>query len=627
MNKYKVFILTTLYIFTLNLILTIFLYKYISFLNICFYLFESITVSVIISLIALIFKKKEKVYKTVQIILLFILTVFFMAALVHYGFYDCFFSFRSFLGGGQVAAFIATIIKVMGENAISLLLIIALFVVTCILISKTKFEYNKKTPISLLIVFLINILVSTSIIYIPSNDIYSRKNLLKNTNMEFKNAESFGLITAFTIDVYRYFTGYNYSIKSIDNNSNTYDKNKYNIQEINFKKSKNKKINKLNNYFKNETPTEKNEYTGIFKDKNLIFITAESFSFDLINKDRTPTLYKLYNEGFRFNNFYTPIYYVSTSDGEYTNLTGLLPHDGTWSYIKSLDNYYPYTYGTLLNNKGYKSYSYHNGIYNFYNRNTVMPNFGYTFEGCGNGLEKRINCSIWPQSDEEMITNTFKDYKDDKKFNVYYMSISAHLHYDFKNDKMAIKHQNEVKDLNYHKTTNAYISASMDLEKALAILMDDLKKENLLDDTVIVLVPDHYPYGLSNKEYSDLRTIDYDYQKHKSGLIIYNSTIKGTEINKYASNIDILPTLLNMYGTNYDSRIIIGKDIMSQGDGIVIFNDRSFLTNKGFYNETTNKFIGNKVTNKYIKEKRELVYNKVNVSSLMLDTDYYKHIK
>ena len=256
-----------------------------------------------------------------------------------------------------------------------------------------------------------------------------------------------------------------------------------------------------------------------------------------------------------------------------------------------------------------------------------MPNFGYTFEGCGNGLEKRINCSIWPQSDEEMITNTFKDYKDDKKFNVYYMSISAHLHYDFKNDKMAIKHQNEVKDLNYHNTTNAYISASMDLEKALATLMDDLKKENLLDDTVIVLVPDHYPYGLSNKEYSDLRTIDYDYQKHKSGLIIYNSTIKGTEINKYASNIDILPTLLNMYGTNYDSRIIIGKDIMSQGDGIVIFNDRSFLTNKGFYNETTNKFIGNKVTNKYIKEKRELVYNKVNVSSLMLDTDYYKHIK
>ena len=117
------------------------------------------------------------------------------------------------------------------------------------------------------------------------------------------------------------------------------DPKDYNVLDTNFDIEKdNKELLSLSKYLKGTHPTNKNKYTGIFENKNLIFITAESFSFSFIDKDLTPTLYKLKDEGFNFENFYTPIYYASTSDGEYTNLTGLLPREGTWSLIDSKNN-------------------------------------------------------------------------------------------------------------------------------------------------------------------------------------------------------------------------------------------------------------------------------------------------
>ena len=335
-------------------------------------------------------------------------------------------------------------------------------------------------------------------------------------------------------------------------------------------------------------------------------------------------------EGITFSNFYTPIYYASTSDGEYTNLTGLLPKEGTWSYIASKNKDFPYTYAKVLKEKGYDTYSYHNGIYNFYDRNKVMPNLGYDkYTGCGNGLEKKINCNLWPQSDDEMFNKTFDDYKNSKKFMTYYMTISGHLSHNFNDNDMAKKHKDKVKDLEYSEAVKAYISATIDLDNALENLLENLKKNDKLDDTVIVLVPDHYPYGLSDEELNELKPITTAYDKYKSGLIIYNSDTKGKKIDKYASNIDILPTILNMFGINYDSRVIIGKDIMSSSDGIIIFNNRSFLTDQGFYNEKTNEFstTKTKIDKGYIKEKRIEAFNKTNISSMILETNYYESLK
>lgn len=627
MNKYMKTIIYTIYIFILNIVFALLMFNHIYLSSVLFYLFEAITFSTLFSVISNCFKGKTR--KTISSLLFIIIAFFFLAQYVHHHFYDCFFSIFSLVNGGQVLGFIPAIIKVILNNIFGFLILFLFPVFIIAFIVKYKEKEEEKNSF-LLIVLLINILLTSLCIFIPnSNYIYSRKNLLSKTNTETKNVQSFGLITSMAIDVERFMFSPKYKLLAEENNSD-YDKEKYNIQDIDFSNINinDSEIKDLNNYLKNRTPSNKNEYTGIFKGKNLIFITAESFSSSLIDKELTPTLYKMSNEGFNFSNFYTPIYYASTSDGEYTNLTGLLPKEGTWSYIKTKNNYFPYTYSMILKDEGYNLYGYHNGVYTFYDRDQVLPNLGYTFKGCGNGLEKLINCNLWPQSDDEMISQTFNDYYKNDNFITYYMSISGHLNHSFKDNDMAKKYQNEVKNLKYSNAVKAYISANKDLDKALEHLIENLEKANKLDDTVIVLVPDHFPYGLSTNEYKELRDINTIYDRHKSNVIIYNPSVKGITVDKYASNIDILPTLLNMFGVSYDSRLLIGTDIMSDSEGIVMFNDRSFLTEYGFYDERNSKFTSFRETpSNYIENKQKEVFNKYNASALILEKDYYKKIR
>ena len=80
-----------------------------------------------------------------------------------------------------------------------------------------------------------------------------------------------------------------------------------------------------------------------------------------------------------------------------------------------------------------------------------------------------------------------------------------------------------------------------------------------------------------------------------------------------------------MYGIEYDSRIIIGRDIMSSNKKIVMFNDQSFLTNEGYYDSKTNKFDG-KIDNKVLKSLKKEVNNNFNASNTLIDKDYYSYL-
>ncbi len=81
----------------------------------------------------------------------------------------------------------------------------------------------------------------------------------------------------------------------------------------------------MHEYFRDRTPTEKNQYTGMFQGKNLLLFTGEAFWIGAVNEQYTPTLYKLAHSGFVFENFYNPLWYYSTVDGEYAATTGLIP--------------------------------------------------------------------------------------------------------------------------------------------------------------------------------------------------------------------------------------------------------------------------------------------------------------
>jgi phosphoglycerol transferase MdoB-like AlkP superfamily enzyme len=197
---------------------------------------------------------------------------------------------------------------------------------------------------------------------------------------------------------------------------------------------------------------------------------------------------------------------------------------------------------------------------------------------------------------------------------------------------MAVKNWSAVKNLSYSTAIKAYMACNIELDKALAQLIQYLSDKGILDNTVIEISGDHYPYGLTLDEMNEKSDFvrDDNFDKHKSSLVIWSSSMKEPiNVDKLSSSIDILPTLLNLFGVEYDSRLLMGRDILSDADPVVIFSNRSFITDKGRYNAITSKFTskdGSTVNQEYISQISKFVYDRFYLSRLILEQDYYRRV-
>ena len=384
-------------------------------------------------------------------------------------------------------------------------------------------------------------------------------------------------------------------------------------------------------YFSGVQPTYTDEYTGMFKDYNVVFVTAESLSTYGISKEATPTLYKIYHEGFEFTNFYNPLWYHSTIDGEFANCLSQYPASPKWSFEESADTYQPYALGNILNSQGYKSYGYHDFDATYYDRTSTHPNMGYTtFKAIGAGLDIPDHVMY---SDLECIEAVYNDFIDDDHFNMYLMSFSGHLPYNYDNQYICQKNREEAESLlsgkGYSDEAVAYVAAQMELDKALEYLMDKLEEAGKLDNTLFIVAPDHYPYGLSDGVYNELAGKDIeddDFELHRNQFGIWCSSMeKPVVIDKLCASIDILPTVLNLLGADFDSRLLAGRNILSDSDELVIFADQSFITDKIKYDaatgETTYLVPESQVPDGYLDSMIAEVENRLYISDEVIGTD------
>lgn len=580
----------------------------------------------------------EKANKIITVFLTIIITFFTLAQIVYYNFYNSIFSFYSLTTGtGQVLHFWSMIVEVI----VRIWYVFALILIPAILFiifNNKIFEYKRNKGI-ILYTFIIGLIVSVLSSYVlikkyDKGQLYSLNNLIYKTHAPMLTINKTGLLTMEVIDIYRYFFGFeeNFDIKK-DEVKNVSKKIEYNKLDIDFDKlieeSNDETIKSMHEYFSSLTPSEKNKYTGMFKGKNLIFITAEAFDTIAIDENITPTLYKIANNGFIFNNYYQPLYPVSTSDGEYMNVMSLIPKEGVWSFYKTSKNYMPFGIGNMFKKLDYNTYGFHNHNYNYYHREKSHTNIGLTYYGCGNGLEKKMNCKHWPNSDFEMIKATTPYYlNDDKPFMTYYMTVSGHLNYNFSGNNMASRNKSKVKNLNYKDSIKAYYATQIEFDKAIEELLNELEESGKLDNTLIVIAPDHYPYGLTTKDMNTVSRIDRTdkFENYHTSLIMYNPKIENKVVDKAISGIDILPTIYNLFGIDYDSRLLMGSDIFSNTEHIVILSDRSFITSKGKYNSITGEFSNPNVSKEYIDNINKIINEKFKMSSLILEKDYYKEL-
>lgn len=600
----------------------------------------SIPIAIILNLITSVFK--PKINKFLTYIITIALIILFSAQIVYYSMYEAIISFFSMMHGGQITEFMEAIIDVVLRNWYGIALF-ALPLVILIVLSKKKvllFERNslKEIAIKMTSVVVVHLVALLCVNFINTNMMYSNKNLYYNIHIPKVTANRMGLLTTMRLDLQRFIFGFEEKL-SVETSTTPIEEeeNSYNVTYIDFDKliqnEENNTIKEMHEYFSSQEASKKNKYTGMFKGKNLIVLVGESFSSLAIREDLTPNLYKLYKEGFQFDNFYTPIFPVSTADGEYITDTSLIPKEGVWSFLKIAGNYMPYSYPNVFEKQGYSSNAYHNHTATYYERDKYIETMGYnSYLAVGTGLEDRMDTSNWPNSDYEMVKTTMDDYINNEKFMAYYMTVSGHMNYTKIGNMMVYRNWDQVKDLPYSHKAKSYLAANIELDKAVGELIRRLEEAGKLEDTVIVISGDHYPYGLTLEEINELSTFERDdkFEKYRMPFLIWSGSMKEPiKVEKIGSSLDVLPTVLNLFGAEFDSRLLIGRDILSDTEPLVIFSDRSFITDKGRYNAVTGEFIANEgttVEEGYVDKINTIIYKKYQMSRLILENDYYRKI-
>ncbi len=372
-----------------------------------------------------------------------------------------------------------------------------------------------------------------------------------------------------------------------------------------------KTIKSLCEYFDSKRPTRTNEYTGLFEGYNLIYICGEAFSNYGIDPDITPTLYRMATNGIVLNNYYNS-FPNTTTNGEYAFASSYWPDMSRWadsgtvagSFAQSASTFMPYGLGDFFNAEGVGTYAFHNYYGNYYWRDHSWPNMGYeNIKFMDDGMKFT---TTWPASDLELFEQSVDDYISEDRFHAYYMTFSGHGPYNGDN-RMYRKNIEIVKELAAGKYTDnailGYFCGEYELELGMEYLLGRLDEAGKLDNTVIVLTGDHFPYFLPETAKTELNggePMDADFEQYHSTCIIYNAGIEEPIVSDtYCCNVDILPTMLNLFGIDYDSRILMGNDIFSTGVHRARLYNGSFITDYVHYDKRTGKKIWSDAVSDY----------------------------
>lgn len=428
-----------------------------------------------------------------------------------------------------------------------------------------------------------------------------------------------------------------------------------------------KALKKVTDYYKeNKYTPSNNEYTNIFKGKNIIVIHAESmqkFAMDLTfnNKEVTPNLNKLANEGIFFSNFYSQVGVGTSSDAEFTFNTSLMPSTKGTVFVNYFDRDY-ISIPKLLKEQGYYTYSMHANTGEFWNRNTMHKSLGYDkfYSKDSYIIDETIGLGLSDKSFFRQSVDIMKQVKEEENKPFYSLLIMLSNHTPFSDLALmedykttidvTIDNQTVTRDYLNNTTMGNYLRSVHYADSAIGEFIDNLDKEGLLENTVLVIYGDHdarldfedfnllYNYDpttdtikTENDEgYIPYTKYNYELDRKVPFIIWTKDQNYNLNVNTPMGMIDVLPTLGNMIGIHSDYQL--GKDIMNLkgDDNTVTFIDGSFLTSKVYYNSPKGEIysINNEpITEEYIKERAKKSSDLIEVSNDIITYDFIKEIK
>lgn len=608
-------------------------------------------------------KFKENTMRNINLIIVFLVGLY---SWIQIGFFKYIGTYMSFNSSSQAYKVMDFLLDFLGSiNLIYYLLFIpfillVLYYFVILKILKDKFnkkivqlKHNEKLHVLLRALINISVVLFLSFIYyltLIAPFMQSRYQFEKNIDV-FKNpdnqsvaVEQFGIPVFFIIDINSFIFPNDNANEDVEIKPQPPKKPVIetdftrkiddSIWEMVIAKEKNTRLKQLNNYFINREITDKNAYTGLFKDKNLIMIMMESISLLGINEEHFPTLYKLWSEGISFKNFYSPRNSCPTGNNEMTAIVGLYTINNSCTANSYRRNIYPQALFNIFKASGYYASSYHNYIDQYYYRNDIHLNSGSEKYYNANALKIKVINKEWP-SDLELFEKGLPKFIDQEKFMSLMTTVTAHAQYNVRST-YGDKNFHLFKELNITNSLKRYYSKVYELDLGLKYLLEELTRQEKLDDTVIILFGDHQPYSLGVKQQVDILGEDAGKNKNieKTPLIIYNSQIQAQEIDDYVSIIDLAPTILNLFDLDYDPRYYVGEDIFNKNVGHrAIFTDGSWQDEVGFFNAANNNFILNDpeneelfYTDEEIMEINTEISLKQKMSNLAIKSNYFYHL-
>lgn len=380
--------------------------------------------------------------------------------------------------------------------------------------------------------------------------------------------------------------------------------------------------------------TSKNDYTGMFKGKNLIVLMIESGSNVLKNyPEYFPNFAKLYNNGWSWENAFSPRNACSTGNNEMTGITSLYTINNTCTINTYKDNTYYESLFNLFNRANYHTSSYHDYTDHFYYRSIYHPNMGSQnyYDVNKLGIKLGSEYQPWP-SDVELIEKAVPHFIDEDKYMAWLTTVSSHMTYK-NSSKTGDMYLDLYKDEDWDITAKRYMSKLKIVDNAIGELLQELEDNGKLEDTVIMLFADHYPYGLSDDAFSEIAKYDTSSNgdTDRTPFIIYNPSLEAKKFDDYTTFVNILPTLANLFALDYDPRLYGGTDLLSDSyEEIVVFADGSWRTDIAYYDATKSKinYIGaDKYTDEEIISINTKVKNEMKMDNLAIKTNYFAYLE
>jgi len=643
-------LILTITIFLIELIFKMVNNQHIFDISVIRILFSTIMISMIISYIELFVKEKH--IPKINILVTLVISIYSIMQVGFNNFLGVYISVNVTSQAGAVISYIFDFIKSFYWYYYLLLLPFIFLIIYYELVNRKKIKVDIKKEIPndkikygfaligfiLVFAFLYNITITLDVFQNKLQTV-SNQELFENPNNPSLAIKEFGSTMYAFLDIKNLFNDLEEEIveKPVDNQNPTngmVDDTKW-LELI--EEEENLVLNNLNSYFINNNYTGDNAYTGLFEDKNLILIMMESVNDIFINEEMYPNFYKLVSEGYYFKNNYSPRNSCATGNNELSGMIGLYSIYNKCTANAYSSNLYPESIFNLFNKQGYKTTSMHNYTEKYYERREFHTNMGsgryYDVDDLG--LSYNTKEDKWA-SDEDFMKEVVKilnNYQKDERFMTWLTTVTSHQPYGkslYGNKYLYLFEDSKYDE--YNIKLKRYMSKLKVLDEGLGVLLDGLEKQGKLDDTVIVLYGDHYPYGLSNNILKEALpySIEEKYENERVPFVIWSNDIEATTFSSYTSYVNIVPTVANLFGLDFDSRYYAGGDLFSQEyESMVVFADGSWKNEEAFYNASSNDityYTEKEYTVDEIIAINQKVADKIKYSNLAIQHNYFNYL-